>query len=195
MMTAHGHADSREPLDDLMADVRTGDNAAWTRLIARYDRTLRTVARSYRLGSADVDDVVQMAWWRLYQNVGSLRDPRAIGSWLVTTTRREAMRALQRSTREQLSADPTLGDSTDGDRPESAVLAAEQRRILGRALSALPERQRHLLTLLATEPDADYRQISATLAMPVGSIGPVRARGLARLRQDPALRSHHVETV
>jgi hypothetical protein len=48
------------------------------------------------------------------------------------------------------------------------------------------------MTLLAAEPDADYRAISAKLAMPIGSIGPIRARSLARLERHAELRRHYL---
>jgi RNA polymerase sigma factor (sigma-70 family) len=177
----------------LVRDARAGRDDAWARLVARYDTTLRMIARSYRLGPADVDDVVQMTWVRLYENIDRLREPRAISGWLATTARREAMRVLQTSVREQLSDDPELGDAAESDRPETAVLLAEERALLRRALAALPGRQRTLLTLLASQPDVDYRHISARLDMPMGSIGPIRARGLARLGRDPELRRHFLD--
>ncbi|MGH2898313.1 MAG: RNA polymerase sigma factor [Solirubrobacteraceae bacterium] len=185
------HANDAQ-LAELVRRVRAGDPRAWTQLVARYDRGLRSIARSYRLGHADVDDVVQATWVSLYEHVDRLRDPGAIAGWLATTTRRGAMRLLQRHVREHLSDDPRLGDSDDGPRPEAAVIAAESRSVLRRAVAELPGRQRDLLTLLVTEPDADYRQISATLSMPLGSIGPIRARGLARLGRDGELRAHHL---
>jgi DNA-directed RNA polymerase specialized sigma24 family protein len=37
---------------------------------------------------------------------------------------------------------------------------------------------------MAYDPDHSYAQISAALAMPVGSIGPTRARALARLERE-----------
>src|SRR3954454_13002868 len=73
----------------------------WTALVARFDPTLRGIARSYRLCSADVDDVVQAAWVRLYERYDTIREPAAIGGWLATTVRREAMGLLQRKMREQ----------------------------------------------------------------------------------------------
>jgi hypothetical protein len=45
------------------------------------------------------------------------------------------------------------------------------------------------VTLLLAQPALDYAQVGSLLAMPVGSIGPTRARGLARLEQDVELRS------
>jgi DNA-directed RNA polymerase specialized sigma24 family protein len=38
------------------------------------------------------------------------------------------------------------------------------------------------VVMLITQPAATYDEISAALAMPVGSIGPTRARAIARLR-------------
>jgi len=179
------------PIDTLVLAARRGDAAAWAALVVRFDRSLRAIAGSYRLGSTDVDDVVQMAWVRLHEHIGALRQPTAIAGWLATTTRREAMRVLQRHVREQLSDDPELGEVAETSWPEAVVLAAEERAVLGRALATLPGRQRELLTLLVKHPDADYRHISATLNMPLGSIGPLRARGLARLKQHGELRTHY----
>jgi DNA-directed RNA polymerase specialized sigma24 family protein len=38
--------------------------------------------------------------------------------------------------------------------------------------------------MLMAEPAPSYAEISAALAMPVGSIGPTRARALNRLRRE-----------
>jgi DNA-directed RNA polymerase specialized sigma24 family protein len=67
-------------------------------------------------------------------------------------------------------------------------MRTEQRVVLGRALATLPDRQRRLLTLIAAEPAAKYEQIATALDMPMGSIGPIRARGLARLKRHSELR-------
>lgn len=192
--TARSHAPVRpeHELVELVAAARRGDNAAWTELIERFDRLLRGIARSYRLNAADVDDVVQATWTRLHQHIGAVREPSAIAGWLATTTRRESLRMLQVHMREEPSEDPDLGESAVEDRPETELLASEERVVLGRALATLPERQRQLMTLLATEPDADYRHISVLLEMPIGSIGPIRARGLARLGRHPELLRHHL---
>jgi RNA polymerase sigma factor (sigma-70 family) len=177
-------------LVELVTAVRRGDNAAWTQLIERFDRMLRGIARSYRLSAADVDDVVQATWIRLHQHIDSVREPAAIAGWLATTTRRESLRMLQVHMREQPSADPELGEGACQDRPERELLASEERVVLGRARATLPDRQRRRMLMLATDPDVDYRHISAKLAMPIGSIGPIRARGLARLGRHPELRRH-----
>jgi DNA-directed RNA polymerase specialized sigma24 family protein len=77
--------------------------------------------------------------------------------------------------------------------PEASALASERRAVLTRALATLPDRHRRLMTLMLAQPTLDDQQISNRLRMPVGSIGPIRARSLARLSRHPelrALRSH-----
>jgi RNA polymerase sigma factor (sigma-70 family) len=146
------------------------------------------IARSYRLAPADADDVVQASWLNLLEDIDDLREPAAVGGWLATTTRRNAMRLLQRRTREQLTDDPDLGDRPDSPGPEVGLLATEQSETLVRAMAVLPERHRRLMMVLVDRPTLDYREVSELLSMPVGSIGPTRARSLARLSRDPQLR-------
>jgi RNA polymerase sigma factor (sigma-70 family) len=175
---------------DLVALVhaaRRGDDAAWRCLVARFERRLRDVVRSYRLSTADVDDVLQTTWLRLFNHIGEIREPAAVGGWLATTARRECLRLLQGPMREQLTDDPDLGEQREQDGPETELLAAERHAVLNRALATLPERHRRLMTMLASDAAPDYQHISQALAMPIGSIGPIRARSIARLLRHPEL--------
>jgi RNA polymerase sigma factor (sigma-70 family) len=177
-------------LEAIVSAARGGDDAAWTCLVQRFEPTLRRVARSFRLSPTDVDDVVQATWLRLFGAIERIREPAALPGWLTTTARREALRLLQGPVRERLTDDPRLGDQADADAegPEAEVLAAERKATLTRVLRLLPPRQRELMRLLAAEP-CNYEEISAALAMPLGSIGPTRARILARLEQHPEIQA------
>ncbi len=175
-------------LQTLVSAARAGDNLAWSQLVDRFERMLRSVARSYRLSPHDVDDAVQATWIKLYEHIDQIRDHDAIAGWLATTIRRESLRLLQTHVREVLTDEIELTSGDAHDTPERALLQAERRHVLQRALATLPDRQRRLLTLIATDTASDYRQISSTLDMPIGSIGPIRARSLARLQRHPELR-------
>jgi RNA polymerase sigma factor (sigma-70 family) len=181
----------KRDLESLVQAIRANDNDAWVELVGRFDRTLRAIARSYRLSAADVDDVLQTVWLRLHQCLDRLRDPNAVGAWLTTTTRRTSLDVMRKGVREQLTDDLELLETTDCSRPDAALLAAERNDVLQRALGSLPAHQRRLMVLLATTP-TDYRQISARLDMPIGSIGPTRARSLDRLSQNAELRDLHL---
>jgi RNA polymerase sigma factor (sigma-70 family) len=174
-------------LHALVSAARAGDNRAWTALVRRFDEPLRRIARSYRLSAADVDDALQATWLRLFNSIDRLDSPAAVGAWLATTTRRECLRTLQAPVRERLTDDPLLGDGCHVEELEAGLMAAERREALTRALDALPERHRRLMALLSTDTCPDYQRISEELGMPVGSIGPIRQRCLARLAGDEKL--------
>jgi RNA polymerase sigma factor (sigma-70 family) len=184
-----GRAPHDPTLVAAVAAARAGDDAAWTELVRRFDKRLRTIARSYRLSDGDIDDVVQMTWLDAFRKLAALREPAAIGGFLATIASRNALRVLQRPVREQLSDDPWLGDDADWNLPETRVFAAERCDALAQALASLPERHRQLMTALATRPALDYREIGRLLDMPVGSIGPIRMRCLERLRSHAALQA------
>jgi RNA polymerase sigma factor (sigma-70 family) len=171
-----------------MRAVRAGDDIAWTRLVKRFEPGLRKVARTYRLAPSDIDDVMQATWLRLFKHVEKIRNPNAVAGWLATTTRRECLRKLQHPVREYLTDDPRLGDRAEFVEPADELLAADRRAAVERALATLPERQRRLMLLLF-RPDANYQSISRTLGMPLGSIGPIRARSLARLQHNVDLQA------
>jgi RNA polymerase sigma factor (sigma-70 family) len=148
---------------------------------------LRHVARSYRLAPAEVDDVLQATWLNLFEAIDQIRDPTAVGPWLATATRRNALRRLQAHMRERPTDDPQLGDRADVSELDAALLDLERSAVLAAAIARLPSRHRALMTVLLTQPTLGYREIAELLSMPPGSIGPIRARSLARLARDAQL--------
>ena len=180
---------SRPPreLADLARRAAAGDKRAWHALVARLDGVLRSVVRRYRLAPADADDVVQTTWLRALTHLHRLNEPGAIGSWLVVTARREALRSLQRGVRESLTDELEPFDAEDETRPEEVALERERDAALRRAVARLSGRQRELVMHLLTTPAPTYEELAERLGMPIGSIGPTRERALARLREDPDL--------
>jgi RNA polymerase sigma factor (sigma-70 family) len=175
-------------LEAIVHAARRGENLAWVQLVDRFGRMLHNVARSYRLSAQDVDDAVQATWIKLYEHIDRVRDTSAIAGWLATTVRRESLRLLQAHVRERLTDDPELAGEQRQAGPEALLLESEQSVVLTRALATLPDRQRELMTLIVAERAESYEQISATLDIPVGSIGPIRARSLERLQRHNELR-------
>lgn len=192
-MVDHPYSDGRH-LAQLVRALRAGDEIAWTRLVSRLDHGLRNIARSYRLTPTDIDDVMQATWLRVFRNIEQLHEATAIVGWLATTTRRECLRHLQAPVRELPTDDQRLGDRAQLWGPEDELLAADRRTVLSRALATLPDHQRRLMTLIVAQPDASYESISRTLDMPLGSIGPMRARSLARLQRNPEVQSLRTQT-
>ena len=64
---------------------------------------------------------------------------------------------------------------------------AERNAALRAAFAELPTRCQQLLAMLTSDPPCSYAEISEKLQIPMGSIGPQRARCLERLRRSDAL--------
>jgi DNA-directed RNA polymerase specialized sigma24 family protein len=117
----------------------------------------------------------------------SIREPEAISGWLATTARRESWRVLHDARRERPIVDERQFDVAThqwfGEEPEQHALSVELQRTVQRCVEQLPERCRLLLRILMKDPPPSYEEVSATLHMPIGSIGPVRGRCLQSARQ------------
>jgi RNA polymerase sigma factor (sigma-70 family) len=169
-----------------------GDKAAWRALVEHFSGLVWSITRAYRLGDADAADVCQTTWLRLAENIHRINHPERVGAWLATATRRECLRNIRASARTVPTDDVTRFDLADDDNPtEEAVIeaesereAAQRRTALWRAVGRLSGRCRELLRVLMASPPPSYTDVAAALDIPIGSIGPTRARCLERLRQE-----------
>jgi len=170
---------------ELVRGALAGDSDAWDRLVHRHNGSLYWVTRSFQLDKAAAEDAVQTTWLRLVEHLGTIREPDRVGAWLVTTIRRHIISTF----RDRAHAPHLVGlDGTDvpdpGRSPEEEVAAGDRDARMRTALRRLPPRDRQLLTLLMASRRPSYGKVSAQLSMPIGSIGPTRARCLARLRRE-----------
>jgi RNA polymerase sigma factor (sigma-70 family) len=169
----------------LLARMADGDQSAWRRLVDEYDGLVRSVAASFRLQTADVHDVAQTTWLRLLQNVHAIRDPERLAGWLAVTASRESLAVLRRASRlRPLPVADGIPDATVD--PAKDVADRDQARVLWAAVAELSPRQQCLLIALFRDELDSYGEVAAKCAMPIGSIGPTRARALSRLRSELA---------
>ena len=166
---------------ELLTRASRGDQAAWNTLVETFGQMVWSIARSFRLDDATAKDVAQTVWLKLVENCDRITDPERLPGWLATTCRREALkvaRLRQRSIPTEFEYDvedpsPSL---------EALLVEDEEVREVVTAFSTLGEECQQLLRLLATDPPLSYEEISEITDRPVGSLGPTRARCIARLK-------------
>ncbi len=175
----------------LIENCLAGEEAAWETLIAKYERLVFSTCRRYRLQQAEAEDIFSRVCLTLLQHLDKLNDRTRLASWLITITSRECWQ-LRKITSLTLVA----GRGNDDSRtqaieevedetllPEEVLIQLEQQQQVREGFNQLQERCRRLLWYLFYDPaQPSYNQISASLAMPVASIGPSRARCLDKLR-------------
>jgi RNA polymerase sigma factor (sigma-70 family) len=179
----------------LINRCRMGDAQAWAALVHRYQRLVYAIARRIGADEHAAADIFQTVFARLLEHLPGLTQPERLQAWIVTTTKREALRTRHVA---QRTVSLTRGDDDDGDEvavedsvpdpaplTEAALDHLQQLDLLRDGLERLDKRCRDLLTLLFSDADARaaYDEVARRLAVPVGSIGPTRSRCLAKLRR------------
>lgn len=176
-----------EEVASLALAAAAGDQRAWERLVAEFSGLVWAVTRAHRLSRSDAADVAQTTWLRLVEHIGRIQDPGRLGAWLATTARRECLRLLRTAARTMPADDEFLEQEPSDATVDADVLLAERDAALWQAFDRLPGRDQALLRLLVADPTPSYDEIGAALGMPIGSIGPTRARCLERLRREAAV--------
>jgi len=163
--------------------ARKGDRRALDALVQDLSPLVWHVARAQGIERTQAEDVVQTVWLTLLRNLHSVAEPRAVARWLITTTRREALRSLRSVEHEQPLVDEIADQLRAQDGlPEQEALQRDRHRELWAAFRQLSERCQHLLRLTVLAGRAEYNAVAEALGMPRGSIGPTRIRCLTSLR-------------
>ena len=176
----------------LVARCRQGDGSAWRELVQRYQRLVYAVARRAGLDEHSAADVFQAVFSRLVQALPRIEQPDRLRAWIVTSAKNEALQHLRRGRRTvslTLASDDGQDSAVDAiadesPLPEQLLDDLQQLHLLRLAMARLDARCHGLLTLLfADEAERlPYDAVSQQLGMPAGSIGPTRARCIAKLR-------------
>jgi RNA polymerase sigma factor (sigma-70 family) len=173
------------PVATLLENAARGAESAWREIVERYSPLVFSVCRNHGLTGADADDVCGHVWLCLVANLSRIREAEALPGWLATTTRHECVRLL-RDKQRQIPHDRELTCETE-PAPDTTLLVEECRETIRGGIARLPERDQKLLTMLFADPPASYTEISTSLGIPVGAIGPTRQRCLARARRIPSI--------
>jgi RNA polymerase sigma-70 factor, ECF subfamily len=157
---------------DLVALLRAGDEAAMSQLVDRWSPAMFRVARSFVDSRQSAEDVVQEAWLGMLSGLATFEGRSSLRTWAFTILVNRARTRGAREARtlpqsplatqtDQGADDWFAGPGHEAARtwssidissrwdtaPERAVLSKEVLLQLDRALSALPPRQRQVVTM------------------------------------------------
>lgn len=190
----HRHAPSaaeRWTTDDLIERCLGAENAAWQEFLRRYARLIYSTVQKANLSPDDQDEAFQSSIEAIFRGLPRLRDRGRLVPWIIAIAWRQAVNRIRRLGLEPRAG--AMGNTEQGDavqHPANDPLTPEVRLDLERAqqaqeaLAALPERCRRLLGYLFYEdPVPDYAEIARREGLPIGSLGPTRARCLERMRR------------
>lgn len=173
-------------LERLVAKCRQKDKKAWDQLVDQFQNLVYSIPRRYGLSSDDCSDVFQSTFRALITNLDRIESPATLPKWLAVTASRESLRLIRLSRKTAILDDPdqTLDSMVNREEEdaETNAIQAEEAETVRKAVQELPDRCRKLVRMLYME-EASYEAVSAEMGMPVGAIGPTRARCLDKLRK------------
>jgi RNA polymerase sigma-70 factor (ECF subfamily) len=162
----------------LVARCRTGDEAAWSELVARFARYVYAIiGQGFSLRRDDAEDVFQEVFARAYQHLDRLRDDEAIRPWIAQLTRRLCIDRLRANSREQLT-----DEDLEPNELVDTIATLDEALTVHEALAGLPEHCQQILDRFFAR-DESYQAIGAALDIPAGTIASRISRCLAKLRE------------
>ena len=191
MVTAHEPQAANPEVVRLVALARTGDRAAFGRLIEDHLTAARRVALAAVGQPMDADEAVQEASVAAWTRLDALQEPAAFRGWFMRIVWRKAI-DRRRSARSWLDR---FGMASPGDRamefaatepsPDALLISRELETAIRQVVKALPRKLRDPF-LLAASGDHRYEEIAAMLAIPVGTLKwrISEARRLVRMKLD-----------
>jgi RNA polymerase sigma-70 factor, ECF subfamily len=145
----------------LVAALRAGDERAFMELVEAYSPGMRRLALTFVRTAAVADEVVQESWLGVLRGLDRFEGRSSLKTWIYRIVANVARTRAVREARsapfssfaddDEASVDPERfiadGHWASSVEPWQAVLDAEARDVIDRAIAALPEQQRQVIEL------------------------------------------------
>ena len=166
---------------DLVEAFRAGNEGAAAELVRRHTGALGRYLYALGARAADLDDLVQEAFFRAFRSIGGFRGEAAFRSWLfrIGSNLRKDWYRKEKGRVVVPIEDHDLPDHAD---PEGDTRAAEMEGRLVSGLQRLPRLQREVF-LLRAQQGLEYEEICAVLGTTPGAARVHYHHAVKRLKE------------
>lgn len=168
-----------------MAQVRSGDRAAFERLVHRHLDSVHRYLVRLTPSAADADELAQETFLRLWQRASSYRPGQVrLTTWLHRIAHNLAVDRFRRRHGEHTGlAEPEALAEPDGAvTPDEQLALTRTGRLLDRAIAALPANQRAALILCQVQGFSN-REAAGILGLSARGVESLIARARRSLRR------------
>jgi RNA polymerase sigma-70 factor (ECF subfamily) len=169
----------------LVRAAQSGDQAAFTEIVRRFQRAVYRVAYALTRNPSDADDIAQETFVRAYQAIGRFRAGEPLHPWLSRIAVNLAYSLHRRRRRRpETSIEPLIESGRQwaaADDPVERVEEGERHARLTEAFGQLSVEHQAVLTLRVVD-DLSYDEIAHALGVPVGTVMSRLSRARAELR-------------
>lgn len=187
--------DAEAALEDqlLIAALQAGDQAAYEKLIVRFQNPVYNLAYRLLNDQSDACDVVQEVFLKVFRNVSNFRGSSSLRTWVYRIAVNESYnrrRWLFRHRRGETGLEETFDDcetreralTDSGETPFDFTMNREAQLILEEALETINPIFRSALVLREIE-DLPYEEIAEILEVSIGTVKSRILRGREALRK------------
>ena len=177
----------------LIHRVLSGDDAAFTALVRKYQKSVHALAWR-KIGDFHyAEEVTQDIFLQVYNKISTLKDPRQFAGWLYVMTSRHCSN-WRRDNRSKLQLLETIPmDAVDKSayaryisEQREAESVEKRQKLVKKLIDKLPESERTVMTLYYLG-EMTTREISRFLGVSVNTITSRLQRARRRLQQDETL--------
>ena len=185
-------SDGLDPDEELVRRFQTGDRAAFSDLVRRYQDRVYTLSLRWMGEQEIAEEVAQDVFVALYRSLDGFRGEARLSTWIFRVTVNHCKnRRLYRRRRHMDQHEPLKGTRPEDEGPgrqiadegpgtDQRVHRSEAERILQEALERLDESHRTILVLRDVE-DLPYEEIAQILDLPRGTVKSRLHRARAEL--------------
>jgi RNA polymerase sigma-70 factor (ECF subfamily) len=173
----------------LIEGYRNGRRDAFDELVAAYETTVHRILAQLNVVGADVEDLTQDVFLRVYRNLHRVRGQSSFYTWLYRITvnvffdhNKKRKRADVRLTRLQNALVDASNQGPDPQDPFRATLEALTQDAFSRAIQLLPEPFRDVVAMREVD-DLSYEEIAMITGISIGTVRSRLSRARARLKE------------
>ena len=177
---------AREESDaELVAGCLKGDRESFARIVERYQRLLCSLAFSATGDLAKSEDLAQDAFVTAWKEMGRLREPEKLRSWLSGIVRNGIRRSWRSAERDPVTRSEAPEDfphlASEEDCASGLAMRKEEQQLLWKALQTVPGRYREPLVLYYRE-EHSVSAVAASLELTESAVKQRLVRGRKLLK-------------
>lgn len=172
----HASSSSLED-DEFVLNAKKGDQRAFAKLMDKYQKPLYYHVLKMVKNHEQVEDLVQEAFMKAFNNLDSYNTNYAFSTWLYRITTNHTIDYLRKKKLKTTSIDEPvktkdgemeiqISDKAETDRN---IIKKERRLIIHEAIKNLPEKYRKVIEMRHLD-ELSYQEISEQLDLPLGTV-------------------------
>lgn len=139
----------------IIEDILKGDKEKYAVLMRKYNQRLYRISKGYLMDEAEIEDVMQDAYVKGFQNLSKFENRSQFGTWMTRILINECLQRLKRKKKVDLidasEENSEIMKITDKNNPEKQSLNKELKELLENAISNLPEKYRSVFIMREVE--------------------------------------------